>query len=491
MTKKDKLQLFLFFIGLFLFFFLYYAQMHPLIPYNGDDWMFMSANRIALPSIQTWNPSRVLPETLMPLFSGLAAYLIYPFNHDYIEAQIIMHSFVVGVFLVLYIASFNHLLRKRFKVAINESLLYSLLFLLLHYIIFRTADTFNVHLFYSDDLTCHYFYLVPNIINAMIVMSLIEKDWLHCNKYSSLKNSLLLLLVYLAICSNLYCSDILVIYIGCQLIIDIPYKNLKKETSSFIRRNIPALSIIVLWLIVNLMELKGPRAAYLAQVSVDVGLLSLLMQSVSAFFAVRYNVFFILFVFIAFVVMLYSVYREHRLPKFSLHLLFTAFVTLIYVIIVSAKAKPSYSGRADILFAVFFPILVLIVLSWVKFKSLFDKSIMILPLLMLIMFSQINRSQPTFRDLRINSYVEGDYTIKTLRRVDNSIINQLVKADKGNTTDSVFIKVPLVANDGKNWPYLLIYNNNYNWLNKTLRKHGIIEREHPGKFVATKPLSEW
>lgn len=82
MNRKNYLPV-AFFVGLFVFFLLYYIVIHPLIPYNSDDWMFMSANRIALPSIHAWNPSRVFPEFLMPLVSELASFLIYPLCHDY------------------------------------------------------------------------------------------------------------------------------------------------------------------------------------------------------------------------------------------------------------------------------------------------------------------------------------------------------------------------------------------------------------------------
>jgi len=488
---KDKISLVVFFTGIFLFFLLFYTHIHPLIPYNSDDWMFMSANRIALPSIHAWNPSRVLPETLMPLFSDLAAFAIYPFTHDYIGAQNIMHSVVMSLFIMLYMIAFNHLLCKRFSVKTSYSLLYTLLFLFLHFLIFRTADTFNVHLFYSDDLTCHYFYLIPNIINAILVMSLLEFDWLHNNKFSNIKNALLLLVVYLAICSNLFCSDILVIYVGCQLLLTYPYKRVKSEFVPFLKSNIPTFCIIALWLIVNMMELMGPRSAYLAQEASGTSLVTLIGQSISAFFAVRYNVFFLLFVVIGFATAGYTLLKEKEVPKFAIHLCITIVVTLVYVILVAAKAKPTYSGRADILFAVFFPVIMLMVLSWVKLQRVCEKSIVVLPLLMLILFSQVNRTAPTFRDLRINSLVEGDYSIETLRRADNAIINQLIKADMANANDSVFITVPHVADDEKNWPYLLIYNNNYTWLNKTLHKHRLIERTHPGRFVVGKDLSDW
>lgn len=480
------------FIGIFCFFYIFYTQIHPLIPYNSDDWTFMSANRIALPNINAWNPSRILPEILMPLFSNIAAYVVFPLSHDYIGAQNIVHTCVVSLFITFYVYSFYHLIRKRFEVTHKHSIVYSLLFLMLHFLVFRNAETFNVHLFYSDDLTCHYFYLIPNIINAILVMSLLENNWFQSNNFSSLKKGIIIFILYLAICSNLYSSNIFVIFVGCQLLLELVIsQDYKKRIKYFFKNNSYPVIIILFWLFVNVLELLGPRSAYLAQQANSSDFISLVDTSIKTFFSVSLNKLFIAYLCFMITFIGYRFVKEKKLPIYIYILFFSILVSFLYIIIVSAKANPTYSSRADILFAVYFPIILLIVLSFIEFQRQYSIVMKILPILLLITFSQINRTSPTFRDLRINSNINGDYTIKTLKNVDNIMINQIVNADINNANDSLFVVVPHVSDDEKNWPYLLIYNNGYNSITKTLYKHGLIQKIRPGKFVVGDDLSKY
>ena len=226
-------------------------------------------------------------------------------------------------------------LHKRFSVEKKLAMMLSLLFLLLHYLIFRTQDTANVHLFYSNDLTCHYFYLIPNVVNAMLVMSLLKKDWLHGNDFNFVKKGMLLLVVYLAICSNLFCSDILVIFLGTQILTTMPFgKKKAKKYISFVKQNIWIFGIIGFWLFVNLMELMGPRAAYLAKEAQTVGFTSQLVTSIHSILAVKYNVFFVLLALFALAVGVYALKKEKRLPLFTIQLLLSSVITVIYVVLV-------------------------------------------------------------------------------------------------------------------------------------------------------------
>lgn len=302
---------------------------------------------------------------------------------------------------------------------------------------------------------------------------------------------MLLLVVYLAICSNLFCSDILVIFLGTQILATMPFgKKKAKKYISFVKQNIWIFGIICFWLFVNLMELMGPRAAYLAKEAQSVGFTSQLVTSIHSILAVRYNVFFVLLVFFALAVGVYAFKKEKRLPLFTIQLLLSSVITVIYVVLVSAKSVPSYSSRPDILFAVFFPIIVLAVLGIVKISRYWEKSIIVLPVLLLILFSQVNRSLPTFADLGINRG-ESACNIRTLQRVNYDILKQIVAADSKTRVDSVSIVVPYVNDDGLNWPYLLIYNNYSNSLIQTLYKHGIIEKKFSTTMVVGKKLSEY
>ena len=66
----------------------------------------------------------------------------------------------------------------------------------------------------------------------------------------------LLVMTYLALCSNLYSVVILIAYIGAVLLLDLKTNDL----TSYIRRNAPYLIVVILWGIIQLMESSGQRA---------------------------------------------------------------------------------------------------------------------------------------------------------------------------------------------------------------------------------------
>ena len=66
------------FLGLFIFF----TQVHGLMPYDGDDWVNLSKMRAAIPKWHGFNPVKVLPEDLFPIVGYIAAYVVTPRLHD-------------------------------------------------------------------------------------------------------------------------------------------------------------------------------------------------------------------------------------------------------------------------------------------------------------------------------------------------------------------------------------------------------------------------
>ena len=56
---------------IFVFVVVFYTYFHPLYIFDTDDWTYIAANRVPLPSTDAWNPTRILPEVLMPLTASL------------------------------------------------------------------------------------------------------------------------------------------------------------------------------------------------------------------------------------------------------------------------------------------------------------------------------------------------------------------------------------------------------------------------------------
>ena len=51
-----------FFLSIFFFLFFWFFRLHPLIPFNGDDWTYLAYARLATPIWGDWNPAKVFPE---------------------------------------------------------------------------------------------------------------------------------------------------------------------------------------------------------------------------------------------------------------------------------------------------------------------------------------------------------------------------------------------------------------------------------------------
>ena len=69
--KKDKYMEALWCLAVFAFFYIWFSRIHPLVVYDGDDWSYIAFARRATPVWGAWNPAKVFPEVLMPLFSNI------------------------------------------------------------------------------------------------------------------------------------------------------------------------------------------------------------------------------------------------------------------------------------------------------------------------------------------------------------------------------------------------------------------------------------
>ena len=144
--KHRKLPYAAFFLLIFGFLFLWFSRVHPLIPFDGDDWTYLSYVRMATPIWGDWNPAKVFPEVLYPFFSTIAAFALAPLTGDYIGAQTLMHAVVVSAAITGYLWCFAHLMRRVFSCSHVTAGVFTVLFLTLHFLVFRTADENNVHL---------------------------------------------------------------------------------------------------------------------------------------------------------------------------------------------------------------------------------------------------------------------------------------------------------------------------------------------------------
>ena len=141
--------------------------------YDIDDWTYVSSPRPAVPMPFGWNPTRILPEILMPLAARFGVSCIEPFLHDYIQSLAIAYALVLSGTIMLYLVCLDRLLQKAYQLK-KERYPLLLMILLWHFLPFCTEKAGWQHMFYASDVNCVFNYTVPGLFNmgaALLVMS--------------------------------------------------------------------------------------------------------------------------------------------------------------------------------------------------------------------------------------------------------------------------------------------------------------------------------
>ena len=108
--KTNKNVVYLYFILLFIVLYIFYRYVHPVIPWDGDDWYTISAindYNYCIPSIgyAGYLPQQVSTRFFWGMFGSffayLAAFVVYPFSGDYIMS----FAVVTAVYLAALIST--------------------------------------------------------------------------------------------------------------------------------------------------------------------------------------------------------------------------------------------------------------------------------------------------------------------------------------------------------------------------------------------------
>lgn len=474
MAKKyiDFMFFSLCFAGLFIFF----TYVHPLIPYDGDDWFYLSpVRRHAFPVWGSLNPSKVLPETVMPFCGYLAAYFVKPIVGDYVSSITGCVAFIISIAITIYFCAFYRLIVKKFMLPQKSSLLIVFLLFLLHFMIFQTDQFNNIHMFYSANLTCYFHYGLPALVNSVLVLYLLSFD--DFLTVDITKSGIFILAIFLAIFSNIFHSVILIACIFVRLVSSYLKNTIKNKHGffsavriiEFVHKNICWFIVMAVWVISLIFEANGVRASQIGHsiftLPVKQTLLYLcgLVKQVSIGFCV------VLFITLwsSRVFYIKSKNKEQIDCMFCnvlMQNLFCLLVALIYVVIISAKSFPNYVANANVAFSFLFYLFVILCFS---IAYVFQKRPTILSWLPLICFIITVFTINSYRHFRENNICNiAPYKCVL---VDQALINQIVKADK-NAKSEMTLMVPKGDNHD-NWPHPLYMGKA---ISRTLFAHGII-----------------
>ena len=448
-------------IAVFVCVFVFFYCMHPLVILDSDDWKYVSFARPAVPSPTFWNPSRILPELLMPLCGSMALVLFRIGALGYIESQMLVFAICAAAFITAYTAMFSRLLNRRFGLHKAQSALFAGLFLILHFLIFRTADSGNLHLFWSYDVCCFFYYTIPAVLNCTLVMYFMSSDILE-SFFSSERifcKAFLTLVLYLAVFSNLFGSVILAVYIALCIL----KKIIRKEKQS-------AAHIIILaaWVVAVVLESLGGRAAGSESAELDAaGAFAAFgadFKAISIFFAAVC----MLCIVSALVVCLAEKHMEKEFKDILIEITAAGIIVSLAEIILCAKVSAAYMLRPQVFFGTAF-FMLLFSLSCAAYAISRCRQIFIaVPVLAVLALTLTNTQSVTFAE---NNTMNLPW--QQCIQIDNDIINQAVNADRAGL-DSFRLEMMDTGWDD-NWPHTSYMANNT--FKQTLLKHGLINRD--------------
>ena len=470
----------LIFVAMFVFF----SQVHPIVLFDNDDWNVISDARTGLPKWGGWNPIKVLPETFFPICGYFAAYVVKPIIGDYLTAFTISAALTVSIFIAAYVVLFIMFAEKILLPDKLSANFFGVIFLLLHFAIFLKHDAQdNFYLFYTTDADCYFNYVLPDILNAALILFLIRVDV--TKKFFERVTPAAMILffaLYLGIFSNIFSSCMLAIFIFVELLSRVELKNFK--LGKFFAENKTLLMILIFWLISLLFEANGGRAGRivheesyfsLATEAAEETMQSLLFDNHGS----------VLMIFAAVTMIFIFARRIDEDAENLLRLMKKFFLCLLlwtaYIILGAAKVDVTYALRPDVQFGFFFfefAIFLTALSFWIK---KFPRTALIIPILCFALFTWIFSGKRTLCPSTVNHVPE-----KICVEVSRHLIEQIISADKAGL-EEVTITVPVGDAELDNWPHPLYMGKN---ISRTLHVHGIISRRLEVKILPDATLNE-
>ena len=479
----------LWYIGIFVFMFIWFAQVHPLAVLDADDWGHISFARNALPDLNEWNPAKLFPEILMSFVCTVAAYTVYPITGDYVGAISIMSALVTSGFITLYVYCFGKFIRRTFEFENIEYIYVEILFFILHFLIFRHGDTGNTYLFHCEDLTCYYNYLLPALLNASIVLCMIENEKI--KEFESggdaIKRGLFYVVLYLAIFSNLIDNIILVGYAEVEICICIirmikekgNLKKILKERSLFI-------GVVLCWCVCVGFELLGGRASIANGASTS--LWQDVWQTMINFIGLMNTMHKIFILFaggvsaLAIVLLVVQKKKEDNIIVYRTlgMILGLAVLLLVYAIMITAKVNVNYISRSEYIFGVFFYSLLFVTTCFGYIMKKMEEITVLIPLMLCVLVSFVNTNLRTFKD-------SNQFTISgaLCNEISKDLVEQVIKADQAGLTS---IELEVSKSGGvNNWPQAIYMGES---MSVVLYKHGVTHRKIEIKLIPSVEYNE-
>lgn len=430
-------------LGVLGFMLIFFSSVHPLVLHDGDDWAYSCYTRGALPIWGYWNPARILPEIFSPVCASAAAYLLMPLTGDFNAAYTLMAAFIVSVCITIYVVMLMLLLRRAAGCEPGTAAMLAALFVILHFLIFRSERQGNDHLFYSWNVNTYFFYTIPNLLNGTLVLLLAGREGRQRRENSGIANGFLLLAVYLAVFSNLFGSLILAVFafvsLGMALLRH--RRDGRKACLCALREQGWSALVLALWLVAVVFELSGSRAESVSGGRLIQRFLRTLRGLLARFRTLngKFVGVCVLSVALALLVLAFTKVKDERDMRFGA--LLARFLTCtvlsgILTVLLCTASLPDYIQRADVLFAGAFFGIVCVILSLGYLAVRIPRAAWVLPLLGLVLIFETDTRVRTFKEPNLDQY-----TAQQCVAINEAVMEQILQADADGVTE-LEVEVP-------------------------------------------------
>lgn len=429
---KENWEIVIVGIVAFITMFIFFKFSHPLYVYDTDDWTYIGYVRPIYPTINEWNPTKILPETLLPMVAKMGIIFIKPFVGDYFETLSIAFAICYSMIIAIYIVFLSLLLKKMYMSKMTIIFM-PFLILLLHFYIFRNGS----YLFWEYTVNDVFNYTIPTLLNAIfVIFFMLYGDRL--SDLSMLKKGVIFLWVLLCINSNMYSNVVLMAYIGKELLADMKGVLLQKKRSikSICQSRMMELTICMIWSITALIEFNGSRAKASTSVNIIKNLYATVGVFVRTLGSFRYGIYII---FLLGTIVYISAFLKRKSEEQSRILyqklnkcITMTILSIIYLIALSTRVNPNYMGRASITLG-WLQGLMLASVYCIGYAA--NKYPMLKMTFPAILYVLIARTSIQSRYLDI-----GQYDSRTNKEVSTYILEQVIEADrKGQSRVEVLV----------------------------------------------------
>lgn len=416
-----------FFLFLFLIFIYFFCFVHPSIPYNGDDWRYLSYARHAWPETAEWNPARILPEVLLPAIGCMSAFL-YKMGIDYISSI----SIIYGIFLSVLLTVLAYNIYRLFCDILAGDQLGALLlvsfFMLSSFFMFEKYKNDNIFLFYATYFCTGIYYVASNIINSILTIILfrysLDDAIVDIKGYSI---PFLILLMYISQFSMTFSA---LISVSSAFFIFI-----LKCKKGLIRKDYVLLVPIVFFAIATLFDMSGNRFDVLQKNGIP---LSTVIFSFHEFLFHLRNDFigFCLLIVFAYFVVLFIKKEQNNISYIVMICMLSMFLIFIFDIILSMKTM-DFMKRIEATYGIFFFLLLSVTCCLCYLLKRFSLVKIFLPMCILFLAVDV---------LHVNKIYADTYGADKRYIVESWLAD--IKEAENKGLSSVVISVPQIG-----WPH--------------------------------------